>query len=74
MKLVAVNGRKYSADTLDAAIAAAQASHQPIELLVEHTDFYRTLKIEYYDGAREPHLTRSNAGADTLSQVLKARH
>ena len=73
MRLVAVNGHTYSAAVLDAAIAAAHDSHQPIELLVENGDYYRTLRVEYFDGPRYPHLTRIEGRADTLSQVLKPR-
>jgi predicted metalloprotease with PDZ domain len=73
MRLVAVNGRKYTAEVLDAAIAAAHAEHKPIELLVENSDYYRTLKVEYYDGPRYPHLTRIDGRPDTLSDALRAR-
>lgn len=73
MKLTALNGRKFSAEVLDAAIAAAHQDHRPIELLVETGDFYRTLHVEYFDGARFPHLTRIADRADTLSQVLTPR-
>ena len=73
MKLIAVNGRKYSAEALDAAIAAAHDSHQPIALLVENGEYYRTLNVEYFDGPRFPHLTRLETRPDTLGEVLKAR-
>jgi len=73
MKLVAVNGHRYSAAVLDDAIASAQESRKPIELLVENGDYYRTLRVEYVDGPRYPHLTRIEGRPDTLSQVLKAR-
>ncbi|HYC10686.1 MAG TPA: hypothetical protein VEC10_13680, partial [Steroidobacteraceae bacterium] len=73
MRLVAVNGHAYSAAVLDAAIAAAHDSHQPIELLVENGDYYRTLRVEYFDGPRYPHLTRIEGRTDTLTQMLKAR-
>ena len=73
MKLIAVNGRKYSAEVLDAAIAAAHETRKPIELMVESGDYYRTLSVAYYDGARYPHLTRLDDRPDTLAQVLKAR-
>ena len=71
MQIIAVNGRKFSAEVLDAAIAAAHQDRQPIGLLVESADFYRTLRVEYFDGARYPHLTRIAGKADTLSDVLK---
>jgi predicted metalloprotease with PDZ domain len=73
MKLVAVNGKKYTDEVLDAAIASAQKSRQPIELLVENAEFFKTLKVEYYDGPRFPHLVRVDGKADVLSKVLEAR-
>jgi predicted metalloprotease with PDZ domain len=80
MKLVAINGKAYPADdddaaaaALDAAIAAAHEKHQPLELLVESSGYYRTLRVEYFDGARFPHLTRIAGHPDTLSQALSAR-
>jgi predicted metalloprotease with PDZ domain len=73
MTLVAVNGKKYSPDILDAAIVAAQSSHKPIELLVENDDYYRTLSVAYFDGPRYPHLTRVEGTPDYLTEVLEAR-
>lgn len=73
MKLLAVNGRKYTTEILDAAIVAAQSSHKPIELLVENDDYYRTLSVAYFDGPRYPHLTRVEGTPDTLTDVLKSR-
>lgn len=73
MKLIAVDGRQYSAEVLDAAIAAAHQDHRPIELLVENADFYRTLHVEYFDGARFPHLVRIEGRPDTLALVLQPR-
>jgi predicted metalloprotease with PDZ domain len=73
MQVVAVNGRKFSAEVLDAAIVAAHQDRKPIELLVESADYYRTLRVAYFDGARFPHLARIADRTDTLSEVLKAR-
>ncbi len=73
MRLVAVNGRSYTAEVLDAAIAAAQVTHRPIELMVENDDFFRTLSVPYYEGPRWPHLTQIPARPDQLAAVLKAR-
>jgi predicted metalloprotease with PDZ domain len=71
MKVIAVNGRQYTARVLDAALAAAHESRRPIELLVENGDYYRTLEIAYFDGARYPHLTRLEARPDTLAEMLR---
>jgi predicted metalloprotease with PDZ domain len=73
MTLVAVNGRKFTAIVLDAAIAEAQNSHRPITLLVEDDGYYRTLSVEYYDGPRYPHLARIERVEDSLSEVIAPR-
>lgn len=73
MTLIAVNGKKYTDDVLDAALLEAQKSHQAIELLVENADFFKTFKVEYYDGPRFPHLVRVDGKPDVLSKVLEAR-
>jgi predicted metalloprotease with PDZ domain len=73
MQVIAVNGHKYGPETLDAAIVAAQETHQPLELLVQNADYYRTLKVEYFGGPRFPHLTRIEGQPDSLSQLLQPR-
>jgi len=73
MRVVAVNGHRYSVEVLDAAVAAAHETRKPIELLVQSGDYYRTLSVAYFDGARYPHLIRIEARPDTLAEVLKAR-
>ena len=72
MTLVAVNGKKFTPELLEAALVAAQSTHKPIELLVENDDYYRTLSVAYFDGPRFPHLTRIEGTPDTLSEVLKS--
>lgn len=72
MTIVAVNGRKYTAAALDAAIAQAKHSREPIQLLVLSDDFYRTLEVGYFDGQRHPHLVRIDSADDTLTAVLSA--
>ena len=73
MTLVAVNGRKYTPEVLDAALAEARQAHHAIDLLVLSDDYYRTLPVEYYDGPRFPHIARMPGGNDSLSAVLAAR-
>ena len=73
MTLIAVNGKKFTVEVLDAAMADAQTTHQPIALLVANNDFYRTLSVEYYDGPRYPHFTRIDGRPDTLALVLTPR-
>jgi predicted metalloprotease with PDZ domain len=72
MIVVAVNGRKFTVKVLDAAIAEAQVTRRPIELLVDNADFFKTLSIPYYEGPRYPHLARIEGQPDTLSNVIAA--
>jgi len=73
MKIVAVNGRKYSREFLAAAMREAQKSHQPIQLLVENTEYYRTVSLGYFDGPMYPHLVRDTAKPDLLSDIIKPK-
>jgi predicted metalloprotease with PDZ domain len=73
MKLVAVNGRKYTTEVLDAAIAEAKDSRKPIELMVDTGDYFRVISVPYFDGPRYPHLVREEGRPDTLTEVLKHR-
>ncbi len=73
MTLIAVNGQKFTAAGLDAPIAAAQTTHQPITLRVESDDYYRTLPVEYFNGPRYPHLVRIEQRPNTLTTLLQPR-
>ena len=73
MKLVAVNGRRFSADVLRDAIKSAKNSTAPIELLVENTDYYKTYKLDYHGGEMYPHLVRDESKPDLLTDILKPR-
>jgi len=71
MKLVAVNGRKWSPPVLRDALKAAQGSDQPIELLIENAQFFKTYSVPYHDGERNPHLERVSEQPDILGDILK---
>ncbi|HEY0197242.1 MAG TPA: M61 family peptidase [Rhodanobacter sp.] len=74
MTVVAVNSRDYDADALkDAVTAAAKDKSQTIELLVKNFDEYKTVRIDYHDGLKYPHLERVTGKPDTLTALLKAR-
>jgi predicted metalloprotease with PDZ domain len=73
MKLVAVNGRKFSADVLHDALKAGKSGSAPLELLVENTAYYKTYKIDYHGGEKFPHLVRDESKPDLLSDILKAK-
>ncbi len=74
MTVVAVNGQDYGADALKEAVtASAKDKSLPIELLVKNFDRYKTVRIDYHDGLKYPHLVRDTSKPDTLSKLLKAR-
>jgi len=71
MRLVAVNGRKWTPELLHAAVKAAQADHQRIEFLVENAQFFKTFSVDYHDGEKNPHLERVLDQPDILGGILK---
>ena len=73
MKLVAVNGRKWSSEVLQDAIKSAYESHQPIEVVVEIGDLFKTLSIQYDGGLKSPHLERVEGQPDLLGEIIKAK-
>lgn len=73
MKVIAVNGRAFSKEVVRDALKEGKSSSQPLELLVENTDYYNTHKLDYHGGEKYPHLVRDESKPDTLSQIIKAR-
>ncbi len=73
MKLVAVNGRRFSPEILRDAVKATKNSSAPLELLIENTDYYKTYKIDYHGGEKYPHLVRDESKPDLLTEILKAK-
>ena len=74
MKLIGVNGKEFSGDALkDAVTASAKDKSKPVELLVKNFDEFQTLRIDYHDGLKYPHLERDTGTKDTLSDLLKTR-
>ena len=71
MKIIAVNGRKYTGDGLRTAIREAKGSQQPIELLVQNADYFKTYRLDYHDGEKYPMLQR-NENPDTLTDIIRA--
>jgi predicted metalloprotease with PDZ domain len=70
MKLIAVNGRRWSASVLKDALSAAHQTHQPIEVIAEIGDYFKTCSIAYFDGEKEPHLERIEGSPDLLTGIL----
>ncbi len=73
MRLIAVNGRRYSPEVLREALKAGKSGTAPLELLVENTDYYKTYKLDYHGGERYPHLVRDESKPDLLTEIYKAK-
>jgi predicted metalloprotease with PDZ domain len=70
MKLVAVNGRRWSSDLLKEAVAGTKGGGK-LELLVENAQFFKTHALDYKDGEKYPKLERVEGSADLISEILK---
>jgi len=73
MHLVAVNGRKWSPEVLHSAIQLAKDNKEPIELLAESADYYKTYRIDYHGGERNPHLEAINGKSDVLGDIARMK-
>ncbi len=71
MTVVAVDGRAYSADTLNESIAHPQ--NGKISVVVRNFDSVDTREIQYAGGVRHPHLERIPGSHDYLSEILQPR-
>jgi predicted metalloprotease with PDZ domain len=71
MKLIAVNGRKFNDRVLREAIRDAKGNQQPIELLIQNTDYFKTYGLDYHEGEKYPLLQR-NEKPDTLTEITRA--
>ena len=69
-KLIAVNGRQFSAKVLRAAIRAAKTGGEPIELLVKDGEYYRTHRANCATGERYPALERDETKPDLLTSII----
>jgi predicted metalloprotease with PDZ domain len=72
-QIVAVNGVTYDSDRLRDIVKHSGSDTAPIELLVKNGDRYSTIRIDYHDGARYPHLTRIPDTPARLDQILAPR-
>ncbi|MCU0757745.1 MAG: hypothetical protein MUF07_00905 [Steroidobacteraceae bacterium] len=71
--LVAVNGRAFDGEELLEGLRQAQRDGQPIELLLRRDDRYSTVKVEWREGPRYPHLERIEGTPDRLAALLRPR-
>jgi predicted metalloprotease with PDZ domain len=70
-KVVAVNGIGYSDDGFKDALKRAKGTSEPIEFIVSNDNHFRTLKIDYHEGEKYPHLERDSSAPDLLDDIVK---
>jgi predicted metalloprotease with PDZ domain len=70
MRLIAVNGRAWSPTVVAQALHSAQETHQPIEVIVQTGDFYKTFSVPYFEGAKIPHLERVDSQPDLITAIV----
>ena len=75
LKLIAVNGHKWTAAILRAALKTAVTNQAPLELLTLNDDFYQTYQVNYHDGERYPVLVQDPDHENWLDAIIapKAR-
>lgn len=73
MKIVAVNGRRYSSDVLVRALQASTTATTPMEFIVDNASYFTTVRIDYHGGLKYPHLERTPGNADLLAAIAAKR-
>lgn len=73
MKVIAVNGRKFSKHVLQDAVRWARTNPAPLELLVQNVDYFTSYSVDYHEGERYPYLERDPSKTDLLSLIITPR-
>jgi predicted metalloprotease with PDZ domain len=71
MKIIAVNGRKWSKDIVRAALQGSLTNQKPIALLAENGEYYSTYTVDYHEGERYPHLVRVEGQPNILDEIIQ---
>jgi predicted metalloprotease with PDZ domain len=70
MKLLAVNGRRWTEPLLREAVKATKEKPN-LELMIENGDFIQSYVLKYQGGERYPHLERDAVKPDLLQQIIQ---
>jgi predicted metalloprotease with PDZ domain len=73
-QIVAVDGVTYDSERLKEIVKGAKTNNAAIELLVKNGDRYSTVRIDYHEGLRYPHLERDANVPPRLDQILDPRN
>ncbi|HEX3437855.1 MAG TPA: M61 family peptidase [Pseudacidobacterium sp.] len=70
-RLVAVNGRIFSTDTLGNAIRQAKGSSEQIHLIVQSDTYIYSIDLNYHDGEKYPAFQRIGGTPALLDDIIK---
>jgi predicted metalloprotease with PDZ domain len=70
-KIIAVNGKIFSADALKAAIKDAKGKTEPIHFILQSDTFVTMADVDYHDGERYPSLVRVEGTPAYLDDITK---
>jgi len=71
MRVIAVNGRKWSKDQMRSAMRGGTHGTQPLAILAENGDYVSAYTVDYHGGEQNPHLVRVDGQPDVLSEIVK---
>lgn len=71
MKIIGVNGRKWSKDVMRAVLHESTQNQQAISVLAENGNYYKTYEVNYHEGERYPHLVREDSQQNILDEIIK---
>ena len=71
-QILAVNGRRYTSDTLRSAIRDTRTTTAPMQIIYASGDIVNTASLDYRGGFRYPHLEKIPGTPDWLSEMGRA--
>jgi predicted metalloprotease with PDZ domain len=71
MQIIAVNGRAFTPLLLRQAIQHAAGNGPAIEFIVENTNYYKVIRMDYHGGERYPELVRVDGTPARMDDILQ---
>ncbi len=72
MRVVAVNGRRFSNAVVRDALKASAKENTKLDLLIENGEEFKTVSVDYHGGEKYPHLERIPDRPDVLAEIIKS--
>ncbi|MES2176924.1 MAG: M61 family peptidase [Gemmatimonadota bacterium] len=69
MRIMAVNGRRFSVDEVRRALADSRSASTPMEFIIDNAGYVKTVQVDYHGGLRYPHLERVSGVPDVLTAI-----